>query len=467
MTLMSDPASPYAWSDNSGGINGQFAYGMLGALAFAGMGGGALFGAWSVYDGAGMHPGVYILSAVGLSMLGVAAWLGRSAVAIRGRRRERARRVREQPDRPWIARDDWARQEVEAVGDDARVRLDAVPAVTGGAVSGQIAGPDIDTAPGQTVRVTLSCRVREASGDTDTTWRDECEVRAEPRGAGEVRIPFSFALPADAPPATPDPDGKPRVDWRLQVHDEGWDGPVLFHLPVFERTGAAEDETPPAMSRAPGDAFSAERSSARSAGDLDDVEVTGHDGFRAVISGGSVRYHGSRIGTGIFLAVFLAIHAYVGYTQFLMEPGATGQMVALGIHGVVGLGTAFFVYRMISPKGAAILVTVDGGRLRAHMDSGDDPFLDVPLGQVDGISVAVADRDRPRLGYDLRVDLNEPISRGAASDALADLGARLDQHQAAPAALDPRQHPPLYLAFDTRADAEALAARIRQAVGRG
>lgn len=164
----------------------------------------------------------------------------------------------------------------------------------------------------------------------------------------------------------------------------------------------------------------------------------------------------------IVLLVLVAIHSYIGYMQSLSAI-SSDEMLGMWIaHGVVGLFTAFFLYKTLYPKGDVISVQVAEGRVRAAMSG--KTFIDVPAEQVKGITVAVADMDRPRLGYDIRVDLDEPISLGGLSDALASIGQELDDFSTTPDAPDPRLHPPLYLAFETRKEADALAARIEEAV---
>ncbi|PEN13504.1 hypothetical protein CRI94_09310 [Longibacter salinarum] len=458
----------YTWSANDSGITGQFAYGLFGALACGSMGGGALFGAWAVYQKTGLHPGIYILGSIAALMVGICIWLGVSAWSVYRRRSARARQLDQAPDRPWAVRDDWARGEVEAAGDTATVRLDAVPAVTGDAIRGQITGPDLDLESGETVRVNISCRVRTASGDVRTPWRDEADVQVQPHGSSGNLIRFSFTLPVDQPPATPDPEGRPRVDWRLQVHDDGWNGAVTFQLPVFTQSDGGADAS---SIDASGRSGTAQRASplqfdqthrAVEIDHLDDVDITQNGAFEAVIRGSSVRYRGARTMSVIVLLVLVAIHSYIGYMQSLSAI-SSDEMLGMWIaHGVVGLFTAFFLYKTLYPKGDVISVQVAEGRVRAAMSG--KTFIDVPAEQVKGITVAVADMDRPRLGYDIRVDLDEPISLGGLSDALASIGQELDDFSTTPDAPDPRLHPPLYLAFETRKEADALAARIEEAV---
>ncbi|HHP7239424.1 hypothetical protein [Longibacter sp.] len=471
----SDIVTPYYWTESTGGRFGPLLYGLVGALAFVGMGGGVLFGAWTVYESAGMHPGIYLLGSLSVLLFAVAVWLAVSAHGTYRRRADRARRLEEHPDRPWIVRDAWQGGAAKAIGDDVEMTLASMPAVLGTSIEGRVQGPDLAVDCDASVHVTIECRRREGGSNSRsrTIWRDEQDVRPVRYGSHDVSIPVAFDLPLDAPPATPDPEGRPRVDWRLRIDDDGWDGPVLIPLPVFGTTDPAS-QRPDRMKAGRDDDARGPFGPALGTAADDERLMERYDGLaisstptECVLSfqGALARYGGSRAFAVICTTILAAIHGYIGYLQVVVPSFQETVAIPLALHAVLAPMTAFFVYRSIYPSGKTVTVTVTGDRMRASLSgSGDAPFVDVPIAQVASVSVAVADVDQPRRGYDLRLDLREPVDPGPLRDALAEAGISLDASRKEGDALDPRVHPPLYLQFRRRADAEIIAGRIEAAL---
>jgi len=475
MSAAPDVVSPYYWTESDGGRVGPLLYGLVGALAFVGMGGGVLFGAWTLYESAGMHPGIYILGSLGALLFAIAVWLAVSARGTYRRRSDRARRLEEHPDRPWLVRDAWQQGAAKAIGDDVEMTLESMPAVLGTSIEGRVQGPDLTVEPDASVHVTLECRRREGGSNSRsrTIWQDEQDVRAVPYGSHAVSIPVAFDLPPDAPPATPDPEGRPRVDWRLRIHDDGWDGAVLIPLPVFGTTDPASQRPDRMQSHTDKDARGPFGPAVGTPAD-DKLLMERHEGLaitstpsECVLSfqGALARYGGSRAFAIICTTILAAIHAYIGYLQVVVPSFQETVAIPLALHAVLAPMTVFFLYRSIYPSGKTVTVTITGDRVRASLSgSGDAPFVDVPIDQVASVSVAVADADQPRRGYDLRLDLREPVDPGPLRDALAEAGISLDASRKEGDALDPRVHPPLYLQFQRRADAEIIAGRIEAAL---
>ncbi|NBC87809.1 MAG: hypothetical protein GVY25_16630 [Bacteroidetes bacterium] len=457
-----DVVSPYYWTESDGGRVGQLLYGLVGALAFVGMGGGVLF--------------------LGTLLFAIAVWLAVSARGTYRRRSDRARRLEEHPDRPWLVRDAWQQGAAKAIGDDVEITLESMPAVLGTSIEGRVQGPDLTVEPDASVHVTLECRRREGGSNSRsrTIWQDEQDVRAVPYGSHGVSIPVAFDLPPDAPPATPDPEGRPRVDWRLRIHDDGWDGAVLIPLPVFGTTDPASPRpdrmksgTEEDASRPFGPAVGTPADDKRLMERHDGLAIT-YDGLaitstpsECILSfqGALARYGGSRAFAIICTTILAAIHAYIGYLQLVVPSFQETVTIPLALHAVLAPITVFFLYRSIYPSGKTVTVTITGDRVRASLSgSGDAPFVDVPIDQVASVSVAVADADQPRRGYDLRLDLREPVDPGPLRDAFAQAGISLDASRKEGDALDPRVHPPLYLQIERRADAEIIAGRIEAAL---
>jgi hypothetical protein len=122
--------------------------------------------------------------------------------------------------------------------------FDALPIPLGRTLRGEVDTRATDVPEeGFLVRLTNLRRVVTSTGKSTTVresilWQDEQRVGAGAAmpGPNGVRVPFRFALPADAEPAD-DRNARDRIVWRLEVSGEvpGIDYKGAYELPVFTR----------------------------------------------------------------------------------------------------------------------------------------------------------------------------------------------------------------------------------------
>jgi len=138
-------------------------------------------------------------------------------------------------------------------------RFDALPLAVGRTLHGEVESRVSDVPPnGFVVRLTCVRRVVTSSGKSTSTserilWQEEQRVGAgaampNPNG---VRVPFRFALPADAEVAD-ERNPRDRVIWRLEVSADvpGIDYRGVFELPVFTRVEGHTSVFAPVVERA-------------------------------------------------------------------------------------------------------------------------------------------------------------------------------------------------------------------------
>lgn len=124
----------------------------------------------------------------------------------------------------------------------AAVELPVVPIRPGTRFDATLHTPFPDGPPEQ-LTLALSCIRRRVTGSgknrsvrESVLWQDERRLEGwdVPMDYGEAGIPFTFDIPADAPPTTPG-SGNDRVFWRLDTHavTPGVDYGEAFELPVF------------------------------------------------------------------------------------------------------------------------------------------------------------------------------------------------------------------------------------------
>jgi hypothetical protein len=122
------------------------------------------------------------------------------------------------------------------------VEFAGVPIVPGKPFAGTLLAR-FDAGPPERLELALSCIRRRVTGSgrnrnvsEHVLWQDERSIESHDIGIefGEARVPFSFDIPAQAPPTTPG-DGRDRVLWRLDARaaTPGVDYAESFELPVF------------------------------------------------------------------------------------------------------------------------------------------------------------------------------------------------------------------------------------------
>ena len=498
-----DDASPttYETSNNAGGLSRLRMRTILGTLAGLAMSGGLLYGGWALAQEHDSAASLYVMGGLAAVFLLVTIWIGVSGWKQVRRREERARRLREAPGRPWTVRDDWAEGVVDAEGRDEGVCvLSDVPGVLGETLSVRVEADDLDLSDAvrrgqEPVLVSLSCRYRRNRDDrASTSWREEREIAVQSRGNRAV-IPVSFDLPDAAASATPDPEGLPRVDWLLRVHDDGWDGPVTFKLPVFKQTGIAPQ---PLSADVPGtrdlsaqatDARDSEREyqlgsrpdpkttagtteneEARRDADrwnVDASDVRRLDGVSVEERGGTARVafdtHATEFASGrgcswVLIAGLVGLHGIMGYMNAVV---AAPLALHVGPHVLVGVFTAYFIYNAL--RAARMTVHVEGGedRVRAHLAGFRETLLfETEPSNVNAVEAVIADPKNPDRGYTVCVHLHDRISRDAASKAMGQLGSAIGAYRPETGQHDPRSSPTLPLLLPDAESARTVAAYL-------
>jgi len=464
------PNAAYTVSENTGALRGRVLSSIVGVFVALALAVGAAYGTWAIYRAAGISVPLFILGTVALMLLVATAWLGLSSWRAYHRRRERARRLRENADRPWIVRADWREGRAEASGgDDATFHLDTMPGVLGQILEGRVVAREMDVSDStEPLRVTLSCVYTRRRGEPNaTSWREEAEVSPQPHGDG-VQLPVRFSLPADAAPSTPDPEGVPRVDWVLRVHDEGWDGPIAFRVPVFGPPGAdpasrgttvgeppQEEEIASATDRAA--SFTPEDNAV--AARVRGVQIDASRGTLCLSFAHEVTSYQGSTGCGVALLVLLlGIHGVLGYLNVVV---AAPLALHVGPHVVVGVFTLYFAYNTLRTSKMAVEVTIGHGRLEAAVTGLQRHVLvDTPCANVARVEAVIEDPQRPERGHAIRLHCRERISQGGVADAVSAVGATIGAFGRHTGDADPRERPTLPVRFPEKEDAEAIAARI-------